>query len=184
MISLSIIDNNTLKTTIRGIFLLILAVSGNFIAETLGCKSQKLLSENMYVKHIILIFILFFSIDFVKSDSRMHPKYILSMTAFVYILFIMFSRMNIHFTLFIFLLLMALYTNQTFINYYTKLTDDVSKKKAERLINIQNKCYIFVIILLIIGFIDYFMKQYKDHKKNWSTLKFIFGKPSCDSMKN
>ena len=32
---------------IKGIFLLILAVSGNFVAETLGCKSQKLLTENI-----------------------------------------------------------------------------------------------------------------------------------------
>ena len=40
---------------ITGIFLLILAVSGNFIAETLGCKTQKLLSENMFAKNIIII---------------------------------------------------------------------------------------------------------------------------------
>ena len=35
-------DSKTINT-ITGIFLLILAVSGNFVAETLGCKSQKLL---------------------------------------------------------------------------------------------------------------------------------------------
>ncbi len=40
--------------TIKGIFLLILGVSGNFVAETLGCKTQKLLSENMFAKHFII----------------------------------------------------------------------------------------------------------------------------------
>ena len=44
-----------LESIIKGIFLLILAVAGNFVAETLGCKTQKLLSNNMLSKHIIII---------------------------------------------------------------------------------------------------------------------------------
>ena len=37
---------------IKGLFLLILAIGGGYTAETLGCKTQKLLSNNMYVKHM------------------------------------------------------------------------------------------------------------------------------------
>ena len=44
-----------LESIIKGIFLLILAVAGNFVAETLGCKTQKLLSNNMLSKHIIIV---------------------------------------------------------------------------------------------------------------------------------
>ena len=35
---------------IKGIFLLILAVSGNFVAETFGCRTQQFLRENMDCK--------------------------------------------------------------------------------------------------------------------------------------
>lgn len=53
--------------TIKGLFLLILAVAGNFVAETLGCKTQKLLSENMLAKHFVIILILYFAIDFTSE---------------------------------------------------------------------------------------------------------------------
>ena len=36
-----------LTTIQKGMFWLWLAVSGNFISETLGCKTQKFLNENM-----------------------------------------------------------------------------------------------------------------------------------------
>ena len=62
-----------LEDTLKGVFLLVLAVAGNFIAETLGCKTQKLLSENMYSKHFISLFVLYFAIGFVNSDSPQHP---------------------------------------------------------------------------------------------------------------
>ena len=50
-----------MNNSILGVFLLLLAVSGNFIAETLGCKVQKLLTNNMYAKNIIIILITYFS---------------------------------------------------------------------------------------------------------------------------
>ena len=60
---------NYLESTIKGIFLLILAVAGNFVAETLGCKTQQLLSNNMLSKHIVIILILYFAVDF-PTGSR------------------------------------------------------------------------------------------------------------------
>ena len=42
----------------KSLFLLFLVVCGNYIGELLGCKTQKLLSENMYMKHIVLFFII------------------------------------------------------------------------------------------------------------------------------
>ena len=53
----------------KGIFLLILAVAGNFVAETLGCKTQKLLSENMLAKQVVILLILYFAIDFTSKHN-------------------------------------------------------------------------------------------------------------------
>lgn len=176
------LKNYELKNAIQGIFLLILAVSGNFVAETLGCKTQKLLTENMFAKHFVLFFILFFSIDFVKSDTNMHPKDILSLTILVYIIFILFTKMNIYFTVVVFAFLMLLYTTQTFINYYKDSPNPKNREFVKKLIARQKFQYIFVILIILIGFLQYSLKQYKDHRKNWSTLTFIFGKPTCASF--
>tara|TARA_Y100000389_G_C17422520_1_gene497559 strand:- start:803 stop:1342 length:540 start_codon:yes stop_codon:yes gene_type:complete len=174
-------SNKELSKAVRGLFLLILAVSGNFVAETLGCRSQKLLSESILAKHFVLFFILFFSINFV-DESGSHPKDSLLVTMCVYLLFVMFTKMNLYFTLLVFSLLMMLYINQTFINYHDSKNND---KRKELHLKFQGKMYVLTVLLIIIGFLLYFKKQYTEHPntKTWSTYKFIFGTPVCDSLR-
>ena len=68
----------------KGILLLVLAVAGNFVAETLGCKTQKLLSENMFVKQTIIFIIVYFVINFTNSDDSVHPLKILKTTILLF----------------------------------------------------------------------------------------------------
>ena len=57
-----------------GFFLLFLAVSGNFIAETLGCETQFLFSNNLIVKQIIVFLILFFTINLTSKKMWIQNK--------------------------------------------------------------------------------------------------------------
>ena len=170
-----------LEDTLKGVFLLVLAVAGNFIAETLGCKTQKLLSENMFAKHFISIFILYFAIGFVNSDSPQHPVTVMQTAAVIYALFLLFTKMDLTFTLIVFLLLGASYINSTFIDYYKSETPE-NIELIERLENIQKMSYMLMTGLILIGFSLYFRKQYNDYYKTWSTTKFLFGVNKCKSM--
>ena len=80
-------NENYMNDVIKGIFLLVLAVAGNFVAETLGCKTQKLLSENMYAKHMVILLILYFAIGFTGGDIPQHPSVVLKMALGIYVLF-------------------------------------------------------------------------------------------------
>lgn len=166
---------------IKGIFLLILAISGNFVAETLGCKTQKILSENIYMKHLVILFILYFSVGF-ASDEPEHPLNILKMAFYIYILFLFFTKMNLYFTGVVFLLLSICYILSTFIDYYeyTGIHTDIT---IDTLTNIRKMIYISLMPIIIIGFILYFKNKRNEYKTTWSTLKFIFGKVNCNSMK-
>lgn len=174
------IDIN-LNELLKGVFLLVLAVAGNFIAETLGCKTQKLLSENMFAKHFISIFILYFAIGFVNNDKPQHPFIIMILSSIIYSLFLLFTKMDLTFTLIVFLLLGTAYINSTFIHYYKLETTD-KIELIEKLEKIQKILYILIIILILIGFSLYFRKQYNDYYKTWSTSKFLFGVNKCKSM--
>ena len=88
-----IINSNEI---LKGVFLLVLALAGNFTAETLGCKTQKLLSENMFVKHFISIFILYFAIGFVNNDHPQHPLIVMILSVIIYGLFLLFAKININ----------------------------------------------------------------------------------------
>lgn len=176
---------NSINDVIKGIYLLVLAISGNFIAETLGCKTQKLLTENMYAKHIIIILILYFSIGFTTSDNDnpIHPMTIFKMTIIIYILFLFFIKLNLYFTIIVFTLLTLCYINLTFIDYYKK-TDSDNKNLILYHEKIQKILYILIPIFIFIGFTLYFKKQYNDHYDNWSILLFFFGIVKCKSLKN
>ena len=48
-------EQNMQIRLMQGLFLLILIVSGNYIGNSLQCKTQKFLTENMFIKHLVLI---------------------------------------------------------------------------------------------------------------------------------
>mgnify|MGYP003332446493 CR=1 FL=1 len=48
-------NTNQVINLTTGLFLLFLAVGGNYMGETLGCQTQKILTENMYVKQLFII---------------------------------------------------------------------------------------------------------------------------------
>jgi len=175
-------DSNYLNDSVKGIFLLLLAVAGNFVAETLGCKTQKLLSENMFAKHATILLILYFAINFTNTDDNIHPGDVLKLAFSIYILFILFTKMSINFTLIVFGLLASAYINSTFIVYYKKVTPD-DHKKIETLEQIQKMFYISMISFILIGFGLYYNKQAKEYGKSWSASKFIFGVNKCASLK-
>ena len=168
-----------LESIIKGIFLLILAVAGNFVAETLGCKTQKLLSNNMLSKHIVIILILYFAVDFPTAADPNHPGINLAMALSIYALFLLFTKLSLMFTLVVFAMLTLTYVSTSFINYYEK--KDPKNKLIQHLHSVRKALYIGMIAAIILGFSLYFRKQRRDYSKNWSAQKFIFGVNKCKS---
>ena len=176
--------SNASQSTLKGIFLIVLGVCGNFVAETLGCKTQKLLSENMFAKQFVILLIVYFAIDFTTSDEPIHPLENMKLSLFIWIFYLIFTKMSIRFTMLLFILLTVLYVISTFVTYYDSIENNEQYKPFISTYN-NNITYILYIFCAIVavGFGLYFNKQYKEHHKNWSTITFLFGKPSCDSLK-
>ena len=158
-----------------GLFLLVLSVSGNFIAETLSCRTRSLLTHSMVAKNILILFLIYFTIDF-TADEIINPITQIRNAFYIWIFFLMFTKMNIYFTVIAFLLLTILYTLKKYKAYHKKQkqkqlylqTDQISKLVEGTM-----------LLTVIIGFIQYFIVQKKDHK-NFSYLKFLLGREECD----
>ena len=56
-----VFENININDIIKSIFLMLLAISGGYVAQTLGCKTQNLLTNNLYVKHIVIIMLIYFT---------------------------------------------------------------------------------------------------------------------------
>ncbi len=161
----------------KGLFLLILTISGNFMGETLGCKTRKLLTENIYAKYLVTLFVIFFAVDF-TDDKNLSPLDNFISAFKIFIMFIIFTRMSLPFTIVAFLGIVSLYVINQYIDYYE--SDKEKNKEIIYKLNKMNNILLYVLIfIIIIGFLLYANKQYREHKKEFSILKFIFGVLKC-----
>ena len=109
-------NETTDEMEIKGLFLLILAICGNFIAETLGCQTQKLLTNSTMAKQMMTFFIIFFTIDY--SDKNIEePSSKLIKASLVYLFFLLFSKMDLKPTIIVFILLISIYIANSYKKY-------------------------------------------------------------------
>lgn len=165
---------------IKEIFLLILAVSGNFVKETLSCKTQKLLNENMLAKHLIVFLIIYFSLGF-TSEKPSHPVELATNSLIIWVLFLLITKMSLEFTILVFVLLSVRYILTDYIEYYKSENEEKNKDLIENVNLLGEYISSLIIGLVILGFTLYLRRQYKDHYGSWSTFKFIFGVSKCKS---
>ena len=168
---------------IYGTFLLLLTVSGSFIEETIGCKTQYFLRTNRFAKHILTIFLLYFCIEFADDEDKTHPATNLIHALKIWVLFIMFTKLTVPFTIIVFCLLTIILICKHYISYYTAIDTTEHLSKISTIENISSTLVNTTIGTLIIGVLLYLRKQYKDHKSTFSTIKFIFGDNTCDSQR-
>jgi hypothetical protein len=167
---------------IKSVLLLILSVASNFISETLGCKTQHILSKYMITKHIIVCSLVYFTLSFV-NNKHIHPLLNLLYTILIWILFIMFTKLNLVITIICYSLLSINYFIYTYIEYYKQFNNKY-KKYVNKMENLYNYINYLIVILIIVGFIKYLYIHYNIiGKTNFSIYKFIFGTIKCNSIK-
>ena len=164
------------KDIVKAVFFLILAIIGGWVGQLIGCKTQKLMINSMLAKHIVMFMIIYFAMDISNKDKK-SPLMILKASISIYVLFILFTKMNIYSTIIVFLLLGVIYIINTQISYLEKNTG--SEQDIQKYTNINAMLYKVVPVIIIVSFGAYFMKQREGYKKDWDTMKFLFGNVTC-----
>jgi len=154
---------------VHGILLTILAVISNFVAETLNCKLQRLLSSSMFAKHIAILLTLYFALGVI--DNTVLPHIRLRFAILVWVSYVFANKINLNLQLIAFLLLIII----QILNDYN-MSQNV-KVDLQRYINY---CTYSLIGLISIGSFMYFKKQYHDHRSDFNVATLLFGSPHCD----
>ena len=167
------------KDIVKAVFFLILAIIGGWVGELIGCKTQKLMINSMLAKHIVLFMIIYFAMD-ISNEDKKSPLMILKSSLSIYILFLLFTKMNIYSTVVVFALLAVIYIINTQISYLEK--NNGSEQDIQKYTDMNAMLYKVVPLIIIVSFGAYFMKQREDYKKDWDTMKFIFGNVKCKGI--
>lgn len=159
------------------LFALYLLIFCNFSKETLGCKLQYALNENMYFKHLMTFLLLFFLV--ILTDPKNADKDLLTsfgFTLLTYIIFIITTRTSFIFMIVIIIFLLISYI----LNSIAKKKKEENKEEEFRKYKlVQNILFIVIIILGSTGFIIYAIEKYREYGNEFSIIKFILGNPLC-----
>jgi hypothetical protein len=166
---------------IKGIFLLILTAASNFIAETLGCKTQTLLGNSMMLKHLLNLFLIYFAINLTSDRDTDHPLVIMKRTLYVWIGFILFVRLNIYFTGAVLTLLVVAYILGNYIEYYEKNNGDI--KHTNILRAYREQIFNIIPIVIAIGFLLYSSEKYNEYGPKFNFVTFFLGNTKCKAGK-
>ena len=173
--------HTAIDSVLKGVFLVLLALYGNYIAETLGCKTQKILLENIYLKHLLIFMLIFFATDFTYPGIDLSPISTFKYALIIYIIILMCSRMNMNFTITTFGIATLIYITIIYIDYYnTKPNNELIIKKLEY---IKKFLTVIGLVIIVTGVLLYYKEKKKEYKEIWSLITFIFGKTKCKSIK-
>jgi hypothetical protein len=162
------------KNLVKSLFLLLLAVFGNFVGGTLSCGTQYYANNYMIIKQLLLFMMIYFSNNLFLDES-VNPIEGLKISIIIWVIYLIFTKQEIFFTIISLMLLMSIYIIDNFQNYYEKK----NKELSDRLLYYRNIVKIFFIINLVIGFGIYLIKQSSDHGFDFDISKFIFGIVNC-----
>lgn len=177
-------------TMLKSILLLILAITSNFLGNTLGCQLQYVMVNNMYVKHLFVVLIIYISINVSSPDE--HPMMLIGKSVFLWACYVIFTRQDINFVGISGTLFLLAYVCDTFVNYYKNKENTVENTETEKgqleglankLATLRNILLAAAILTVLCGFAFYFAYQYHEYGPQFSYLLFIFGKPVCSKLK-
>ena len=174
----------------KQLFVFYLIISGNFIGSLLSCKTQKLFTENIAVRHILGFATLYFFVIFVDSDNASaEPTKNILVSLGLYLLFVISTRCYHPCVFAILCILLLIYMIKQYKDYYNKKEN---KKKlglnAKAALNIANKSTLplitLALICLVFGFINYLGRKSKEYGSVWSWEKFWKGVIECKFEKS
>lgn len=156
------------------IFVLYLIISANFLANLFSCRVQYLLSNNMYVKHLLGFFTLLFFIIIVNNNEKKNEALIFIAIG-IYLLFIITAKIDFNFWIIFIILLSIIYT----LEIYKKENENNTTIGNIDINTIQYSLIIFNVFIIIVGFFVYLGKKKFEYKENFNYTTFLFGKNKC-----
>ena len=164
----------------KGLLLLSLTVMGNFVAETLGCSTQKLLSKSRTAKLAVVFFLIYFTVNLTAGidGAESNPFKQLLAAGMLWLVFIIFTKTTVIYKSIIFVSLCLHYILGNFNQYY-------KEKNINEYINIitvaDKSLLVIIYVTTVLGFINYIIKEKSEHKR-FSWYKFFIGVDRCKNI--
>ena len=151
------------------LFILNITILTNFIGDTLSHKIQKMFNDNMLLKHLIVILLIYTTITVI--DKSMSPLNRFKKSIYIWILFVLLTKNTLRMTTILVVMMIVLYIIEDYIDYYK----NTNKKLKNNLEYISKLLKYVILILLVVGHIMYVNKQKNVFGTNFNYYKLYLG---------
>lgn len=182
--------SNTFDTTnaLCGMYLWILF---GYLAALLNCDLQRFIKSHPLVIHLVGLLTFFFLFTLIDDANKTSVGNIWIKTIFIYVLFILTTKSKWYFVVPVLIILLIDQTIKKNLSYKKQLTEEpntpIEKKPSmdeikqleenvKKYTSFINKA---IVIIILIGAIQYMYLQYKEYGKDFSYYKFFFGVTKC-----
>jgi hypothetical protein len=161
----------------RNVFILFLVLAGGFLQPLFPCNTTKLFTESKLLRHILGFFTLIFFVVVADTelDGYMPLGTLLTVSAVIYLWFLIASKMTANWWLVLVALLGGL--------YLIDLYEDRQKKEdpiiADRLTTTKTVLIGASLLITLVGFLIYLGEKKLDYKGKFNYSDFFLGTPSC-----
>ena len=151
------------------LFILNITILTNFIGDTLSHKIQKMFNDNMLLKHIIVILLIYTTITVI--DNSLSPINRFKKSIYIWILFVLLTKNTLRMTTILVVMMIVLYIIEDYINYYK----DNNKPLQKNLEYVSKLLKYVILILLVVGHIIYINKQKNVFGTNFNYYELYLG---------
>ena len=178
------IENNFIPNA-NALLIFILIISGNYLDDLLPCKVQKLMRNNLIMKHLVAFMILYF-LTVLTIPELKSIKGIVSAVG-LYTLFLLSTKINyIAWAIMLFIYAIVYLMNIAIGDLKKKINKSTTKEERELKENsiitmrrIMSWLVIVNMVIIVVGFIYYFGMKKMQHGNQFSLQQFFFDVPIC-----
>ena len=165
------LDIKSVANSTPFLFIISATILTNFIGDTVGCKIQNIFSNNILLKYIIILFVIYTTITIIDKNTT--PTEHLIKSIYILILFILFTKNTLRMTILIGFFMILLFIVEDYINYYKNIK---KSKNIEKLNKISQYIKYIILFCVIFGHIMYILKQKKHFGIKFDIFKLYKGK--------
>jgi hypothetical protein len=163
------------STALAGMYLWLLF---GFFSSLLGCDLQRTVTQNMYVKHLVALVTFFFLMTVIDSNNKEGIAKTWLKTIIVYLLFLMSTKSKLLASVTVLLVLVIDQTIKIHMQYLLQHNKNEDLSIYQK---VRDFLYLFLIIVIVVGYIHYFIRARREFGQMFEYKKFIFGTNACAS---
>jgi len=172
-------DKNLPQTfdTMTALSAMMLWLLFGFMTPLLSCDIQRLMTNNVYAKHIMSFILFFFLMAVIDNSNSASVGKTWLKAFYVYVLFMFAIKSKLGASLTVIALLVVDQTIRIHID---------NKKRNNKLDNIERferarkVLFAALVVTVIVGYIMYMIRAMNEHSEDFSHLKLFFGTNKCN----